>query len=116
MVLAIGCLSVAAFEAAQIDRVSFYRHAYLSDLAATGPRDPIIAVVKQEDRGRRLSSWGSEHKHTALMQARAWFTKGLVLLIAAGLIAAVSWGIDTAQPLAEADESEQVDETPLRPE
>ena len=116
VVLAIGCLSVAAFEAAQIDRVSFYRHAYLSDLAVTGPRDPTFALVEQEDRGRRLTSWGSEHKHTALMQARAWFTKGLVLLIAAGLIAAVTWGIDTAQPLAGAEESEQADETPLRPE
>lgn len=111
MALAIGCLSTAAFQAAQIDRVGMYRHAHLSDLATTGPRDPTINLIDQEERGRRLASWGSQHKHTALMQARAWFTKGLVSLIGAALIAAVTWGIDTTQPQAQADGNEQADET-----
>lgn len=111
---AIGCLSVAAFEAMQVDRVGIYRHAFLSNLARPGPRDPAISLIEQEESGRQLASWSSQHKHTALMQARAWFTKGLVLLIGAGLIAAASWGIDTAQTQTEADVSEQVDKSSLR--
>ena len=90
---AIVFLAIAAFEATQIDRVGFYRHPTGHHLAAPGPRRPITTVIEQEDIGRRLASWTSKKKHTALMQARAWFTRGLVLLVAAAVVAAVSWAI-----------------------
>ena len=93
---AIICFAISAFEAVQIDRVGFYRHATGEDLAATGPRRPMATVIEQEDIGRRLATWSSRKKHTALMQARAWFTRGLVLLVAAAVVAAVSWAINTA--------------------
>ena len=88
------CLALAAFEAIEIDRVGFYRHPTGRDLAEPGPTEPIVKVIEQEEIGRRLAAWSSQHKHTALMQARSWFTRGLVLLLAAGIVAAVSWAID----------------------
>ena len=88
-----ACLTIAAFEAAEIDRVGFYRNAVGRDLAVPGPRDPIIAVIEQEEIGRQLAKWSSQQKHTDLMQARAWFTRGLVFLLAAGLFAAASWAV-----------------------
>ena len=93
---ALGCLAIAAFEATQIDRVGFYRHPTGQDLAAPGPRRLIARVIEQEDIGRRLASWSSKKKHTALMQARAWFTRGLIFLVAAAIAAAVSWAINAA--------------------
>ena len=90
------CLASAAFAGNEIDRVGFYRHATGQDLANPGPRDPIVTVIEQEHIGRRLAAWSSENKHTALMQARAWFSRGLVLLLAAGIAAATSWAINAA--------------------
>ena len=90
------CLALAAFEAIEIDRVGFYRHPTRQDLAEPGPRHPIVRVIEQEDIGARLAAWRSQRKHTALMQARAWFTRGLVFLLAAGIVAAVFWAIDAS--------------------
>ena len=94
------CLVLAAFEAIEIDRVGFYRHPDGSDLAEPGQRDAIVRVIEQEHIGRRLAAWSSQHKHTALMQARAWFTRGLVFLLAAGVVAAVFWAIDAKDATA----------------
>ena len=90
------CLVLAAFEATEIDRVGFYRHPAGRDLAEPGSREPIVKVIEQEDIGRRLAAWSSQHKHTALMQARAWFTRGLALLVVASIVAAISWAFDSA--------------------
>lgn len=87
------CLAIAAFEATQVDRVGFYRHSTSQDLAALGPKRPIVAVIEQEEIGRRLALWSSIRKHTDLMQARAWFSRGLVSLLAAAIVAVVSWAI-----------------------
>lgn len=87
------CLAIAGFEATEIDRVGFYRSATGQDLAGPGPREPIVSVIEQEDIGRRLARWSSGHKHTALMQARAWFSRGLVSLVAALIVGIVSWAI-----------------------
>ncbi|MCP4383097.1 MAG: hypothetical protein GY798_17020 [Hyphomicrobiales bacterium] len=93
---AICFLAVAAFEAVEIDRVGFYEHASVADLAKQGPRDAMTLVLVREERGRYLASWTSRHKHTALMQARAWFSRGLFALLVAGLVAGVSWGANFA--------------------
>lgn len=90
------CLAIAGFEATEIDRVGFYRHPTGRDLAEPGSREPIVKVIEQEDIGRRLAGWSSQHKHTALMQARAWFTRGLAFLVAASIVAAISWAFDSA--------------------
>ena len=90
------CLAIAAFEAYEIDRVGFYRHATGQDLTRSGPRDSIVPVIEEEEVGRRLARWSSQQKHTALMQARAWFTRGLTFLVAAVIAAAISWAFDAA--------------------
>ena len=89
-------LAIAALETVEIDRVGHYRWPSAEHLASPGPRDPIIAVIEQEDIGRRLALWTSENKHSALMQARAWFSRGLVMMMIAVVVAVVFWGINVA--------------------
>lgn len=102
--VAVAFLTIAAFEASEIDRVGFYRHPTGRDLAEPGSREQTVAVIEQEEIGRRLADWSSRHKHTALMQARAWFTRGLVLLVAAAITTAAVWAI-TADRAAKPTES-----------
>ena len=108
------CLAIAAFAGNEIDRVGFYRHATGQDLADPGPREPIVRVIEQEHIGRRLTAWSSENKHTALMQARAWFSRGLVLLLAASIAAAISWAINAADLAGDSTptESRSLDTSP----
>ncbi len=100
---ALVCLAIAGLEAIEIDRVGHYGWPSAEHLANPGPRDPIIAMIEQEDIGRRLASWTSENKHTALMQARAWFSRGLVLLMVAIVVAIVFWGINVATPTTDTE-------------
>lgn len=94
--LAVGCLAIAAFEAAEIDRVGFYEHPSGEDLSQVGPTDPLAVVLEREERGRVLASWTSRKKHTSLMQARAWFSRGLVALMVSGVVAGATWGVSFA--------------------
>lgn len=83
-------LALAAFEGTEIDRVGIYQHPSGEDLAGVTARDPVAILIEKEEAGRRLARWTSTHKHSDLMQARAWFTRGLAALIAAALIAGFS--------------------------
>jgi hypothetical protein len=76
IVTALICLSLAAFEAIEID------------LAERGLVDAPAVLIAEEELGRRLARWTSIKKHSDLMQARAWFSR-LAALIVAALIAAV---------------------------
>jgi hypothetical protein len=84
---ALCCLATAAFQGLLIDRVGFYYTPSGPDLAGLGHRDPGAVTLAGEERGRRLALWSASHKHTDLMQARAWFTRGLAMLLLAGLVA-----------------------------
>lgn len=94
---AVVCLATAAFEAVEIDRVGFYDNATAEDLAVVGARSPIVGAVVREEVGRQLARWTSRKKHTSLMQARAWFSRGLFLLLLASIVAAVSWGVRVSE-------------------
>lgn len=94
---AVGCLAIAAFEAVEIDRVGFYDNASAQDLAPVGPKSAIASAVEREEIGRQLARWSSRQKHTSLMQARAWLSRGLVLLLLAAVVAAVSWGVRVSE-------------------
>lgn len=115
---AFTCLAIAAFEATQIDRVGFYRHANVEDLTESSAQDSIVAIVEQEETGRRLAIWTSRKKHTDLMQARAWFSRGLFLLLVAAMVVAVSWSISAAEASPDqatpATQPPQVTEAPQR--
>lgn len=86
---ALACLAIAAFEGVLIDRVGFYSQPSGTDLSSVGQRDPNAVLLAQEEQGRRLARWSANHKHTDLMQARAWFTRGLAALLLAGLLAGI---------------------------
>jgi hypothetical protein len=88
--LGLAFLALSAFEAAEIDRVGFYRHPHAGDLARPGPRDPAVVLLAGEEEGRRLAAWTADHKLTDLMQAKAWFSRGLAALLIAGAVAASS--------------------------
>ena len=88
---AIASLAISAFQALQVDRVGSYHVPSGQSLAALGAKDPVPTILAKEERGRRWATWTSEHKHSDLMQARAWFTRGLATLILAAVVMLVSW-------------------------
>ena len=83
---AVVCLTISAFQALQADRVGFYDCPSGESLAALGVADPVARIVAEEEIGRQYAQWTSDHKHTDLMQARAWFTRGLTALILAAIL------------------------------
>jgi hypothetical protein len=88
--LAIAFLALSAFEALQVDRVGKYSLPDGSELESAQPQEVSSRLLAAEVRGRTLASWSARNKHSALMQARAWFTRGLAALLVAGLIAGVA--------------------------
>jgi hypothetical protein len=95
--LALIFLALAAFEALQIDRVGMYSYPDGSELAHAELDKVSTLLLTAEVRGRRLASWSSRKKHNDLMQARAWFTRGLAALIIAGVVAGVGRASSEAQ-------------------
>ena len=81
---------MAAFEAAQVDRVGIYTKPHPQDLAELGGRSAAAAILAAEVHGEELARWTSLKKHTDLMQARAWYTRGLAAALSAGLVAAAT--------------------------
>lgn len=92
--LSIIFLSIAAFESAQVDRVGFYSHPSSKDLEGVASGEVERALIACEEVGRQLALSTSRSKHTELMQARAWFSRGLVALISAAICAAILSAID----------------------
>lgn len=84
---ALLCLALAAFESGEIDRVGFYRETQPSDLDGVAPSGVATVTLEIEEFGRQLTRWTARNKLSDLMQARAWLTRGLVALLAAGLTA-----------------------------
>lgn len=87
--IALVFLALAAFEALEVDRVGIYSHPTLHDLALDPSRDPTMVLMVEEEHGRYLASWTSRNKHSDVMQARAWFSRGLAALIIAAVLAGV---------------------------
>ena len=85
------CLTTSTFQALQIDRVGFYHRPSGESLSALGVVDPVARIVAEEEKGRQYAQWTSDHKHTDLMQARAWFTRGLAALILAAILMLIAW-------------------------
>ena len=91
VVYALVCLIISAFETLQVDRVGFYRHPSGQSIATLGAGDHVARILAAEEKGRQWAQWTSIHKHTDLMQARAWFTRGLAVLILAAVVMLASW-------------------------
>jgi hypothetical protein len=88
--LAIIFLALSAFEALQIDRVGKYSLPDSSELENAQPQEVPSLLLAAEVRGQMLARWSAKKKHGGLMQARAWFTRGLTLLLIAGLTAGIA--------------------------
>jgi hypothetical protein len=84
-VLGIACLIAAGLQALEIDRVGVYWPGEPQDIAAA--KAPLIAQIYVEERGRFLASWTASRKLSTLLQARAWFSRSLVALLLAGVMA-----------------------------
>ena len=98
------CLTTSTFQALQIDRVGFYHRPSGESLSALGVVDPVARIVAEEEKSRQCAQWTSDHKHTDLMQARAWFTRGLAILILAAVLMLGSWLILHDAPTDTCDE------------
>ena len=108
---ALVCLSLSAFEALQIDRVGLYSYPDGSELATATPDETPSLLLGAEVCGRELAAWTSQKKHSDLMQARAWFTRGLAALIVAGLVAGIARAESAASPAPSTNSSLS---TPIR--
>jgi hypothetical protein len=87
--LAIAFLALSAFESAQVDRVGMYGRFTPESIAGLSAAEATSDVLASEEYGRRLARWTSQKKHSDLMQARAWFTRGLAAVIVSAVIAFV---------------------------
>jgi hypothetical protein len=87
--LALIFLALSAFEALQVDRVGMYSYPNGSELEHCTAEKASECLLAAEVRGRELAIWSSRNKHSDLMQARAWFTRGLAALLIAGLVAGI---------------------------
>lgn len=99
--IAVGFLALAVFGAAQVDRVAHYRVPYPSDLAGHRQQPEELVLLEIEERGRRRALWAANKKQTDLMQARASFTRGLIALLVAGVVAVGSLGLATSKDTTE---------------
>jgi hypothetical protein len=82
--LSITFLVIAGIEALEINRVGMYWPAVTADLVGDG----IVRrrLIEAELRGSVIADWTATNKVTNLLQARAWFSRGLVFLLLAALI------------------------------
>jgi hypothetical protein len=93
---AIAALAAAGITALELDRPGMF---YTPKAAALpGWNDPIRARVEAEERARARATWTAERKYDDFLAARAWFSRGLVVLVAAGLVAVLSLGADEPRP------------------
>jgi hypothetical protein len=90
---ALYCFALSAFEALQIDRVGIYEMPDGSELDGAEAAQVSSLLLRAEFRGQQLANWTAVHKHSDLMQARAWMTRGLAALLIAGLFAGITRAI-----------------------
>ena len=93
---AIVALAAAGIMALELDRPGVFYTPKAS--ALRGRNDPIRARVEAEERARHRATWTAERKYDDLLAARAWFSRGLVALVTAGLVAVLSLGADEPRP------------------
>jgi hypothetical protein len=86
-VVAIVTLALAGIVAAEIDRVGVYHQPGAEALVSW--EDALVrGQVEAEELGRQWAHWTASRKSDALLQARAWFSRGLVGFLVAGVVLA----------------------------
>jgi hypothetical protein len=87
VIAALVMLALATFEALQVDRVGMYGNPSPELLTGTADGNDTARILESEYQGLELARWTSSHKHSDLMTARAWFSRGLAALIVAAVLA-----------------------------
>lgn len=82
--ISIAFLVIAGIEALEINRVGMYWPPVTADLVGEG--NVRRRLIEAELRGSVIADWTATNKVTNLLQARAWFSRGLVFLLLAALI------------------------------
>lgn len=82
--LAVCFLVIAGIEGLEIERVGIYWPLAVADFKDV--EDFRRELVEGELRGSFVADWTAGNKVDALLQARAWFSRGLIFLLAAALI------------------------------
>ena len=82
-------LLIATFQSLQLDRVGFYHHPGGKDCV----NNDLFKIIEAEEKGRLLAKWTSEKKVSDLMQARAWFSRGLAFFVVAIIFFGITFPI-----------------------
>ena len=99
--LAAVCLSIGGIEALEIDRVGLYYQPGGGEWCSNTKH--VAVLLRIEERGRFLASWTASKKYSELLQARAWFSRGLVAVIIAALVAVFTASPPLSKGAATAD-------------
>lgn len=90
--VAIAMLAVAAIQAIGVDRVGYAEPAEPGEAAvledAAAQRQ---SLASQEARATEMATWTARHKLNEFLQARAWLTRGITVLIASAVCGVVIW-------------------------
>jgi hypothetical protein len=81
---AISFLVLAALEAIETDRVGLYLFPTSKELI--GEANAIRAQVQVEERARWMADWTATKKLNQLLQARAWLSRGVLLLVISAIL------------------------------
>ncbi len=84
-VLSIAFISMNVITCLEVQRVGIYLSVGAEPLGR--PPAGALAILRQEELGRRYAAWTAKVKVNQLMQARAWLSRALVALILSAVIA-----------------------------
>lgn len=82
--LSVCFLVLATISGLEIQRVGVYQSVGAEPIGT--PPGGRLALVREEEVGRRLAQWSAGIKVDGFLQARAWLSRALVALIAAALV------------------------------
>ena len=89
--LALLFFTISALRSLDTDvRVGYYRFAELTHASAEGREAFLRESIRLEVLGAYWAKWSGAQKKGSLMQARAWFSRGVVFLVTALGIAAIT--------------------------
>ncbi|MGH9891182.1 MAG: hypothetical protein ACREA0_04205 [bacterium] len=80
-------LALAGIEALEVDRVGLTDPPTAAQVAAG--TDYVESYIRAEDHDRQVVEWTAKNKLTQLLQARAWFSRGILLLLVSAALTAV---------------------------
>lgn len=85
-------LALTITQAVSVDRVGYVHPAEPGPAAANDDEDEQRRIlVRQEARAANMANWTARHKVNEFLQARAWLTRSITALGAAGIAACLTW-------------------------